>query len=69
MRAQEDLGVADPLVRVAGDEQVVGTFRAQRAQQPPLRRVQVLCLVDDDVVVRRSRAGLDPQQPAASVHT
>lgn len=61
--AQGDPGVVDPLVGVAGDEQVVGTFRDQRAQQPPLRRVQVLCLVDDDVAVRRSRTGFVPQQP------
>ncbi|CAM5739864.1 hypothetical protein SHIRM173S_10814 [Streptomyces hirsutus] len=55
-------------MRVAGDEQVVGAGEHGGAQHAPLRGVQVLCLVDDDVGVRGRlageefrRAGADPQ--------
>ena len=50
---ERDVVVVDPLVRVADDEHVVGARRDGGAQQPPLRRVQVLGLVDDHVPVGR----------------
>jgi hypothetical protein len=39
--------VVDPLVRVPDDEHIVRSFRHGSTEQPPLRRVQVLRLVDD----------------------
>ena len=61
--AQADVVAVDPLVRVAGEEQVVRTDRDRGAQQPPLRGVQVLDLVDDHVTERRAGArGDDPRR-------
>ena len=44
--------VVDALMCVSGDEQVVGAGRDARAQQTPLRGMQVLRLVDDRVGVQ-----------------
>ena len=43
--------VVDPLMRVTGDEEVVGTGPHRSAQQTPLRGVEVLRLVDHRVGV------------------
>ena len=48
---QRDVVVVDPLVHVADDEHVVRPGRHGGTQQPPLRGVQVLRLVDDHVPV------------------
>lgn len=45
--------VINPLMRVPDDEQIIRPFRDEPPQKPPLRRVNVLRLVDDDVVVLR----------------
>ena len=57
---QGDPVVVDALVRVSGDEQVVGSRRHGGAQQPPLSRVEVLSLVHDHVPVQ-GLAGLAQQ--------
>ena len=49
---QGDPVVVDALVRVSGDEHVVGSRRHGGAQQPPLGRVEVLGLVHDHVPVQ-----------------
>ena len=56
---ERDLTVIDALVRVGEYEQVVGTGAHQRAEQAPLRGVQVLPLVHDDVPVPGGQAGRD----------
>ena len=58
-RAQRDAVVVDALVSVAGDEEVVLARGDRRAQQPPLRRVQILRLVDEHVVVRLDDRGIE----------
>ncbi len=65
--------VVDALMCVSRDEQVVCASRDARAQQPPLRGVQVLRLVDDGVRVQPGvaagellgghRGDLDPGRP------
>jgi hypothetical protein len=62
---ERDMVVVDALVSVADDEHVVGARRDGGAQQPPLRGVQVLGLVDDHVPVGRL-AGV-PQEPGGLV--
>lgn len=52
--AQADVVAVDPLVRVPGEKEVVGAERYRCPQQPPLGRVQVLDLVDNNVAKRRS---------------
>jgi hypothetical protein len=37
-------------MRVTGDEQIIRTSAHGRAQDPPLRRVQILRLIDHDMV-------------------
>jgi hypothetical protein len=53
---ERDAVVINALVRVAGDEHVVGAWRDGGAQQAPLRRVQILGLVDDHMPVGRLAA-------------
>ncbi len=51
--------VVDPLVCVAGDEQVVGPASDSCPEEAPLRGMEILSLVDEDVVVGLGRARLE----------
>ena len=70
---QGDPVAVDALVRVGRDEQVVRAFGYGRSEQPPLRGVQVLGLVHQDVPVARRAcspgAGAWPRWPAADAWT
>ena len=50
--AEAHLVVVDPLMRIAGQEEIVRSWRDACAQQPPLGRMEVLCLVDYGVGVQ-----------------
>src|SRR5688500_8561924 len=53
------MAVIDPLMRVGEDEDVIWAWLGQRAQQPPLRRVQILPFIHNDVGVPARTRGDD----------
>lgn len=54
------VGLVDALVGVAGEEDVVGSFGCEGAQQSQLGGAEVLDLVGDDVAVGRLGGGVEP---------
>ena len=53
---QADPAAVNPLMRISNKEQVINTRFYCCSQDPPLRRVQVLCFIKDHMCVRVDRA-------------